>query len=391
MGHFLSHFNMLVFPAVLLPLTARLTLDFAEVLELSFWMYLLFGITAFPWGMAGDRWGVKNLFILYYLGAGISGFVVAWGIDDRTILPLGLAGIGLFSGIYHPIGIGWISKEFRQVSVGMGYNGMFGNLGLATAPLIAGLVNWRWGPREVYITLGVLNLSGLLFLLILRPSRKSRTASETSGAISGEYGTAFFILLLAMMLGGIEYRGSSSIMPTYLEVKNSNLFQWVNSFFSESVSKNLVATCITSTIFLIGMGGQFFGGHLSGRYNLKFCLLAFHAVTIPAAFLLYFVSDVSLVIVALVYFFFLLGMQPIENTLVAKYTPRKLRHSAFGFKFILTFGVGALSIKIVGSIEKSMGILYVFPFIGGIAVALVGVVLILIAKTWNEGSHPQKL
>lgn len=56
-GHFLSHFNMLVFPAVMLPLATRLNLPLAEVLGIFFWMYLLFGITALPWGLAA---GIAN-------------------------------------------------------------------------------------------------------------------------------------------------------------------------------------------------------------------------------------------------------------------------------------------------------------------------------------------
>ena len=50
-GHFMSHFNMLVFPALVLPLTVRLGIGMAQVLALSFWMYLLFGLTALFWGV----------------------------------------------------------------------------------------------------------------------------------------------------------------------------------------------------------------------------------------------------------------------------------------------------------------------------------------------------
>jgi MFS family permease len=58
--------------------------------------------------------------------------------------------IGFFSGIYHPAWLGLISKEMQRVSVGMGFNGMFGNLGLATAPLLTGFVNWLWGPQAAF-------------------------------------------------------------------------------------------------------------------------------------------------------------------------------------------------------------------------------------------------
>ena len=163
-GHFMSHFNMLVFPAIVLPLTKRLDMEMAGVLGISFWMYLLFGCTALPWGMIADRWGGKILMRLYYAGAGLSGLAAAWWIDSAAGLTMALAALGLFSGIYHPTGLGLISKEIKRVSVGRGVNGMFGNLGLATAPLLTGVINWFWGPKLAYLFLGGMNLFGLLLM-----------------------------------------------------------------------------------------------------------------------------------------------------------------------------------------------------------------------------------
>ena len=68
-GHFMSHFNMLVFPALLLPLMARLDMPMAQVLSLSFWMYLLFGVTALFWGFLADRFGARPLLFIYFLGS----------------------------------------------------------------------------------------------------------------------------------------------------------------------------------------------------------------------------------------------------------------------------------------------------------------------------------
>ena len=116
-GHFMSHFNMLAFPALVLPLAGRMGLDVAQILELSFWMYLLFGITALPWGMAADRIGAGPLMRLYFLGAGLSSLGAAIWIDSPHGLALALAGLGLFSGIYHPAGLGLISKGIERVSM----------------------------------------------------------------------------------------------------------------------------------------------------------------------------------------------------------------------------------------------------------------------------------
>jgi len=66
---------------------------------------------------------------------------------------------------------------------------------------------------------------------------------------------------------------------------------------------------------------------------------------------------------------------------VARYTPPKLRHAAYGAKFVLTFGVGALAVKMVKSIESGYGIEAVFPALGVTSILLVGVILVLIMNT----------
>jgi len=376
----MSHFNMLVFPAVVLPLAGRLNMDIAQVLGISFWMYLLFGLTALPWGMAADRWGAKPFMLLFYLGAGISGFFAAFWIDAPAGLADCPAAIGLFSGIYHPTGLGLISKELERVSLGLGYNGMFGNLGLATAPILTGIVNWLWGPQAVYLVLGGLNLVGLALMIAFPLTQSRRAKGATSGEGNGLLG-AFLILLVAMMLGGIAYRGSTVILPAYFEIKNQGIFQALSTFVGFELSSNLVATAVTSLVFLVGTVGQYTGGRVAERFEPRFCYLVFHAVTVPAVFLLAIVCDLPLVVLALVYFFFLLGMQPIENTLVARFTPKRFHHSAFGTKFVLTFGVGALAVKMVGAIKMTWGIEAVFPALGMVSLILVGVIVLLIRKT----------
>jgi MFS family permease len=168
---------MLVFPAVLLPLTGRLDMEMANVLDLSFWMYLLFGLSALPWGILADRLGPKLLLGLFYAGAGCCALWAAAVIDQPGQFSLALAGVGLFSGIYHPAGLGWIAKSVSRTSVGMAYNGMFGNLGLALGPLIAGLVNYYSGVENVYIIMGVLNFAGLLLLV---QAKAAGTGSSTA-------------------------------------------------------------------------------------------------------------------------------------------------------------------------------------------------------------------
>ena len=381
-GHFLSHFNMLAFPALVLPLSARMGLDVVQVLDLSFWMYLLFGITALPWGMTADRIGASPLMRLYFLGAGVCSLGAALWIDSPGHLSLALAGLGLFSGIYHPTGLGMISKGTTRVSLALGYNGMFGNLGLATAPVLTGILNWRWGPGAAYIVLGGLNLLGLAAMILLPLEEREEQAGGGTGS-EGERGmpSSFFILLIAMMLGGLAYRGATVLMPTYLELKNSGISEVFSRLSAGEMSSNLTATLVTSAIYLVGVLGQYAGGRIAENRDPRIAYLAFHAVCVPAAFLMAVTSDLPLVVLSLTYFFFLLGGQPIENTLVARFAPRRFHHSAYGTKFILTFGVGALAVPLVGRIQASSGIEACFPAIGAMSLALVAVAYLLVRRT----------
>lgn len=379
----MSHFNMLVFPAIVLPLTKRLDMEMAGVLSISFWMYLLFGCTALPWGMIADRWGGKTLMRIYYAGAGLSGLAAAMWIDSTMGLTIALAALGLFSGIYHPTGLGLISKEINRVSVGMGINGMFGNLGLATAPLLTGVVNWFWGPKLAYLFLGSLNIFGLLLLAIF-PIYTSEHSGVTEKKESNGLLWAFVVLLAAMMLGGLAYRAATVILPAYFELKNQAFVMWLSGLVQGDLSQNLVATSVTSLIFIIGMLGQYSGGWFAERFDPRYGYLIFFGITALPGVLMAFSGNWILIGLALLYFFFLLGMQPIENTLVAKYTPRRFHHSAFGTKFVLTFGVGALAVKIVAAIETRLYIEAVFIFIGAISVLAIGVILVLIFKTQSR-------
>jgi len=384
-GHFLSHFNMLVFPAVLLPMAERLNMDMATVMGFSFWMYLLFGLTALPWGIAADKWGVIPFMFLFYLGAGLSGISAAIFIDSPTAFTLSLAGIGFFSGIYHPVGLGWISKEFRRISIGMAYNGIFGNIGLAMGPLLTGIVNWFWGLRAVYFVLGGINLFGILLLCFSPRFKEDGEKTETENSDNSEKDEssfkAFFLLLIAMMFGGIVYQGATLILPAYFEIKNQGIFDFISSLTGIEFSENVVATTATSLIFIIGILGQYYGGVAGERFELRKSYLFFHAMVIPAAFLMAIAADLPLIITAVIYFFFLLGMQPIENTLVAKFTPKRLHSAAYGTKFIMTFGVGSFAVKLVEWIEKGFGIDAVFPSLGFISMMLVGAIFILILNT----------
>lgn len=390
-GHFLSHYNMLVFPALVLPLTRVLDLSMPQVLELSFWQYLLFGVSALPWGIVADRLGGRPLMILMFLGVGASGLAAGVWTASPASLSLSLAGVGLFSGIYHPIGMGLISKSMSNLSMAMGYNAMCGGLGLVAAPLATGFINWLWGPGTAFLVLGGLNLAGvglMAFCPIVEIVPHREKATQANGGL-----TAFIILLVAMMLAGVAYTGSSVILTAYMELRSPRVLEFVSGLFGKGISGNLLATIATSFVYIIGATGQYMGGRLGQRFDMTHLYLVFHLVCLPAAFAVSLAYNGPLIACAGVYFFFLLGSQPAENSLVALLTPRRLHHSAYGLKFVLTFGVGALAVRAMSWIDAVWGLSATFVFLGFVSVGLVTSIFVLIwwtGKSEAIGLTPER-
>ena len=379
-GHFMSHFNMLMFPALVLPLMGMYDMDLSHVLALSFWMYLLFGVTALPWGLVSDRVGAKPLLLLFYTGAGLCGLAAGFFIDSPKAFSLCLAGVGVFSGIYHPAGLGLISRGISKMSMALGYNGMAGNAGLATAPILAGVINHFYGIQTAFIFLGCLNLTGTVIMLLLpviEPERNEKTESQGSMRLM----LSFAVLCICMMLGGVAYRSVTVILPAYLELGNPALLDWISRLPWMPASRNVAATALSSSVFMVGMFGQFLGGVAAERFEPRRGYLVFHVLALPMVLAMAYTTDVSLLLITMGYMLFLLGMQPIENTLVAKLTPDKVRDSAYGTKFILTFGVGAFAVYFVGWVKEVWSFPAVFVAMAIVSLTTVLSILLLMRVT----------
>ncbi|MBW1789474.1 MAG: MFS transporter [Deltaproteobacteria bacterium] len=380
-GHFMSHFNMLMFPALVMPLTAKFGMDLTAVLALSFWMYLLFGLSALPWGLLTDAVGAKPMMLGFFIGAGLCGLAAAFYMDDPTLFAVSLAGVGVFSGIYHPAGLGLISRGVSRMSMGMGYNGMAGNAGLAAAPVLTGVANYLFGAKAAYVCLGGLNFAGAALILFLRWDEPPPGAVRTESHGRRSLISGFVVLLVCMMLGGVAYRGASVILPSYFELRNQTLFDFFSRVDWLPASRNVAATMLASLVFLVGIFGQYLGGRAAERYEPRKMYFLFHALALPMALAVAFTTDIPLFFFAMAYMFFMLGMQPIENTLVAYLTPDKLRHSGFGLKFIVTFGVGSLSVHLVGWIKEAWSLPAVFVALSVVSVGILLSILLLMAVT----------
>jgi FSR family fosmidomycin resistance protein-like MFS transporter len=381
-AHYFTHFYELLFPALAIPLVLSLKMSLADVLKLSFFMYLLYGLAALPWGMFADRYGNRRSLIIFFVGTGAGALLTSLSNTETSIM-CSLAFIGFFSSIYHPAGMGLISIGTKNRGMALGINGVAGNLGLMSAPFVAGILNWLVGWQITFLLIGIISIAWGLGMLLVNIDETPVHEEKEGGkrADNNDNMKYFFILCIVMALAGLVYRANSVVLPAYFEFKASFLWEYLRSFHFENLegAKTMAATLLASTVYIVSSIGQIAGGKLADKYDLRWMYLVFHVLSIPFVILMGLLSQQLLVISAALYVFFALGMQPIENSLVAKFTPNRWRSTGFGIKFILVFGVGSIAVYIVGWIKEAWNLGTVYFFSAATIATLVLFIILLIA------------
>ncbi len=358
-AHYLTHFFVLVFPVLVMPISRDLSMEPAAVITISFPMYLCYGLLAIPWGYLSDRIDARLM-----MGAGMiiagGGFLAAGLAEsvDQLALCLGVIGVGCSA--YHPSGLALLSKGIRVRGRAMGINGLWGNFGIASAPLVAGIFTYAMGWKNTLLAFGLLGvLLGIVCLAV--PFSIGKQDLQRGKSVAGRQAvTLFLILCAAMVFSGLMYRGYTIILPTFFESKLAGLGGLVTSVLGDlrtaSDADTLMATLITCGVYLIGMAGQLLGGRVADRRDLRWAYLTFFVCALPFLLSLRFVEGPLLIPLAGFFVLFSLGMQPIENSLVAMLTPPQWRSVSYGVKFTLVFGAGSLAVYFVSFAKGSHGL-----------------------------------
>lgn len=365
-SHFLFHFYEIAFPTLAIPLTLYLGISLKEVLALGFPMYLMFGVFALPWGVFADRFNNRLALMIGFFGCAAGSFLTALSSTPIEIM-WSLAIIGMFCCICHPAGMGLISLGAKNRGASLGIFSVAGTVGLILGAFIVGILNWLAGWKMVYSLMSAVSLIwgvSMLFVKIDEPHLVKKASVHYYAGNNTKYALGSVILFFWIVtLGGLVYRINIVALPAYLELKAGFLahqFHDLLSIQTKAATTTMAAAALTSFIYVAGIFGQLWGGRIADRHELKRLYILFNAVILPLALLMAFLSDQLLVVAAGAYVFFALGIQPIENSLIAKFTPSQWRSTGYGLSAILIFGVGALAVYLVGWISArwSLGNVY---------------------------------
>src|SRR3954471_3868954 len=215
LGHLLDHLVMLVFPTVLLALTREWQLSYSELAGFATGAFVAFGAFAIPAGWLADHWSRYKMMAVFFFGIGGSLFLTGFASTPWQI-GLGLTLTGMFAAIYHPVGIAMLVASPKNLGMALGWNGLWGNLGLAFAAIISGALMDLWGWRAAFFLPGLLSMAaGVAFLLMVPDPGPVQKRSKTIGLHldSRTMGHIFAILLIVTACGGVIFNATTVAMP----------------------------------------------------------------------------------------------------------------------------------------------------------------------------------
>jgi FSR family fosmidomycin resistance protein-like MFS transporter len=367
-SHFLFHFYEIAFPALAIPLMLSLDMSLRDILALGFPMYLMFGLCALPWGFFADHTSNRLALTIGFFGCAAGSLLAVLSSTPAGIM-WSLALIGAFCCICHPAGMGMISHGAKNRGAALGVFSVSGTVGLITGPFLAGLMNWLAGWKVAYAVMGAVSLLwgiALIFIQIDETPVTKESGTAAGGGNSNAFALGTVILFFWIVtLGGLVYRINIIALPAYLEFEAGFLARALHDLLDFPImasTTTMAAAALTSVIYIAGIFGQIYGGKIADRYELRRLYIVFNAAILPLALLMAYLTEQYLVAAAAAYVFFALGIQPIENSLIATFTPPRWRSTGYGLAAILIFGVGALAVYLVGwvSTRWSLGTVYLF-------------------------------
>ena len=365
-SHFLDHFIMLVFAKAAYDAGRHFGMSYEEIIVYGLAGFVLFGGMAPVAAQLADRYSRSLMMVVYHFGIGIAA-VLAGLAQSVWQLGAAIGLIGVFAAIYHPVGIAMLIKSNRSIGFRLGINGVFGNMGVAAAPLIIGLLLTVGDWRLCFMASGLFCIGyGVVFILALveeaAPAGKAKSKMATGFAPGWKM--ALGSMLLSTASGGFIFGAMTFVVPRYFEISLPNV--------STSVA---ITGLLASIVYAAASLSQIGVGWLIDRVAPKWVLFSIGFGQVIFVALAARFTDYALFFAMLVAMCFVFGQIPITDTILSRYVPDNWRARVLSVKFMVNLTIGATVLPICGAILQSgyemaalfsvMSILAVFVVIAG--------------------------
>ena len=337
-GHFLDHFMMLIFAKAAFDAGRHFGLSYDKIIIYGTLGLFLFGAAAPLAGWLADKYSRSLIIIIYPFGVSLGAFLCFLS-SSPIMLGFSIGVIGFFAAIFHPVGIAMLIRDSNKVGIRLGVNGVWGNMGVAAAPVLTGFIilnsNWQLSfliPSIICFIFGLAQLRGFKEIDI----KEEKTKQKISNGLVEGWKIVLLSLTMTTLAGGFIFGSLTFLIPRIFEVNLSG------------ISVDIAITgLLAGIVYAIASLSQVGVGYLIDRYSPKI-ILGF--VGIGQFFLIYLSSlyiDYALFFVMLMAMFFVFGQVPITDAILVRYVDDQWRARILSVKFLINLCAGASVLPLV--------------------------------------------
>lgn len=375
-GHFLDHLFMLIFAtAAALALASDWNMSYGQLIAYATPGFVAFAVFTIPAGWLADRWSREGMMAVFFIGIGASSAATALATTPLQ-MAAGLFAIGMFAAIYHPVGIALVVHGRTRTGVPIAVNGIFGNLGVASAALITALLIDNIGWRSAFVWPGVVSIMlGFVYIMVVRGrSAEARVRAQPGGAgetasLALDRATMIRVLVIVLVtssLGGLIFQSTTFSLP---------------KVFDEQLGALAVsATAVGSYAFIafaIASIGQLVVGYLVDRMPVRQVFMVVAALQAALFSLMPGLTGWSALFVAVAFMFAVFSQIPINDVLIGRVARSDWRARVYALRYTINFSIIASSVPLIGWIHGRWGFDTLFVLLAVTAVGILVAVTLL--------------
>jgi len=367
LGHALDHLFLLIFATAVSAIATEFGVGrWEDMMPYTVGAFVMFGLGSIPAGRLGDLWGRRQMMLVFFFGMGLSALAVAL---TQTPLQMGIAltVLGVFSAIYHPVGIPMLVQKAEKPGLTIGINGLAGNLGIAMAALSTGfLVAWQ-GWRMAFIVPAMVSiLCGILFARTA-PHEMTAPAKKKTGVVQLPKHLAWrtFVVMVA----------TSTTSSLLFNITTNGNTQLLAERLDGLVNDPTRLGMLLALIYAVASLAQLVVGRLLDWLPVKplffsvlFLQIVSFALASQTAGWVWYVAAIG-------YMVMVFAAIPFSDTMVVRYIDDAMRSRVSGTRIAISFGISSLAVYSLGPFVKASG--FTQLMVAASCVAAVGALIVL--------------
>jgi MFS family permease len=352
-GHFMDHLFTLIFATVAaLALHREWGLGYADLLKYATPGFFAFGVFALPAGWLADKWSRDGMMSVFFVGIGIASIGTAFARTPLEIA-LGLFILGMFAAIYHPVGLAIVVEKWKNTGMRIAVNGVWGNLGVASAALITGYFIDHGGWRTAFYVPGIVSIfigigyTWLRWSQISQPRTRvpaSAAAQDLPADVKAMLLRVSMIVFLTTAVSSIVFQSTTFALPKVFDERLGGV----------AISATAVGQ-LAFLVFALASIGQLIVGHFLDRLGPRAVFMTAAAVQVVFFILMPGLTDWAALLCAMGFMLAAFGQIPINDYMIGRLADGQWRARIYGVRYVVSFTVLAAALPLIAFIYENWG------------------------------------